>query len=72
MRTNFFLAALGEILQRMDRADVEYSVCFPDMAAYRQLWEKLPLLARERTHLSALFMDASGKFTGDGAGDWGE
>jgi hypothetical protein len=63
MRVNYFLGALGEILQRMDDPDARYSVAFPDIAQFRRLWERLPALAKKRTGISALFVAASGEIT---------
>lgn len=60
MRVNYFLAVLGEILQRMNDPDAKYSIAFPDMPQYRNLWGRLPALAKTRTMISALFVSASG------------
>lgn len=60
MRVNYFLAVLGEILQRMDDPATRYSVAFPDMKQYRGLWERLPFLAKQRTSISVLFVDDFG------------
>lgn len=56
MRVNYFLAVLGEILQRMDDPTAKYSIAFPDMEQYRKLWAKLPLLAKERTKIGIIFV----------------
>jgi hypothetical protein len=61
MRVNYFLAILGETLQRMDDKTAEYSIALPDLAQYRGLWERLPDLAKLRTRISAIFVDANGK-----------
>ena len=42
MRVNYFIAMLGETLQRMDDDGARYSIALPDMAQYRGLWERLP------------------------------
>ncbi|MGA2762960.1 MAG: hypothetical protein ABSG17_06315 [Spirochaetia bacterium] len=60
MRVNYFLSAIGEILQRMDDREAKYSVAFPDDDQFRGLWERLPALAKERMKLSALFVDSKG------------
>jgi hypothetical protein len=60
MRVNYFLGVLGEVLQRMDNPDAEYSVAFPDMQQFRGLWERLPSLAKSMTGISALFVGANG------------
>ncbi len=57
MRVNYFLAILGETLQRMDREDACYSIAFPNMGQYRRLWSRLPALAKARTRISALFVE---------------
>ena len=61
MRVNYFLAVLGESLQRMDDPNARYSIALPDMAQYHGLWERLPQLAKERTGLSLLFVGADGQ-----------
>lgn len=60
MRVNYFQGALGELLQRMDKPDASYSIAFPDMEQFRRLWERLPALAKNRTEISALFVDKNG------------
>ena len=60
MRVNYFLSILGETLQRMDDPAARYSIALPDMAQYRGLWERLPALAKERTAIDILFVDADG------------
>jgi hypothetical protein len=61
MRVNYFLAMLGEVLQRMDAADVKYSIALPDLKQYRGLWERLPALAKARTTISLLLVNTAGK-----------
>jgi len=60
MRVNYFLGAIGELLQRMDKPEASYSLAFPDMQQFRGLWNRLPALAKNRTGISALFVDANG------------
>jgi hypothetical protein len=60
MRVNYFLMALGELLQRMDNPDSSYSIAFPNMQQFRRLWERLLALAKNRTGISALFVDKDG------------
>jgi len=60
MRVNYFLGVLGELLQHMDNPDASYSIAFPDMQQFRRLWERLPALAKNRTGISALFVDKNG------------
>lgn len=42
MRVNYFIGALGELLQRMDVDGARYSLAFPDMKQFRGLWDRLP------------------------------
>ena len=63
MRVNYFLSALAETLQRMNDPNAFYSVAFPDVAQYRGLWNRLPLLAKKRTTISALFITENGDVT---------
>lgn len=60
MRVNYFLSVLGEILQRMDNQEAKYSVAFPDLKQFRNLWERLPQLSKERTQVTALFINFDG------------
>jgi hypothetical protein len=61
MRVNYFLAVLGELLQRMDDSHARYSIALPDLPQFRRLWQRLPNLAKERTRISALFVSVSGQ-----------
>jgi hypothetical protein len=63
MRVNYFIAMLGETLQRMDDLQARYSIALPDMQQYRRLWDRLPTLAKSRTGISAIFVDGSGTIT---------
>jgi len=56
MFNNYFLAALGTILQRMRQPKAHYSIAFPDHPVFRRLWAELPQLAKNALHLSALFV----------------
>lgn len=60
MRVNYFLAILGETLQRMDDGNAKYSIALPDAPQFRNLWKRLPDLAKTRTTITALFVDAQG------------
>ena len=60
MRVNYFLAILGEILQRMEDPDARYSIALPDMKQFRGLWSRLPAVAKSRTRISALFVSPTG------------
>lgn len=56
MRVNYFLAILGETLQRMSDPKAKYSIALPDLPQFRRLWDRLPAVAKERTNISALFI----------------
>ena len=60
MRVNYFIGILGELLQRMDDQNAKYSIALPDMPQFRGLWERLPRLAKQRTKITAIFVDHSG------------
>lgn len=60
MRMNYFLSILGELLQRMDDPAARYSIALPDLPQYRGLWERLPTLAKQRTGIDIMFVDADG------------
>ncbi|MCR9130422.1 MAG: MarR family transcriptional regulator [Alphaproteobacteria bacterium] len=61
MRVNYFIAMLGELLQRMDDPDARYSIALPDMKQFRGLWDRLPELAKQRVQVTALFVGPDGK-----------
>jgi len=63
MRVNYFLAILGETLQRMDDPGSDYSIALPDLQQFRNLWVRFPQLAKQRTGISILFVDHNGKIT---------
>lgn len=63
MRVNYFLAILGELLQRMSVPTARYSIALPDMPQYRKLWARLPDLAKARAGISALFVAEDGTIT---------
>lgn len=61
MRVNYFLAVLGQLLQRMDDPHAKYSLAAPDHPQFRGLWDRLPHLAKSRTKISALFVSSNGR-----------
>jgi hypothetical protein len=61
MRVNYFIGALGETLQRMKDPAASYSIALPDLKQFRNLWSRLPRLARERTKITALFVRPGGE-----------
>ena len=60
MRVNYFLGALGELLQRMSDPEARYSIAVPDLPQFRGLWNRLPSLAKQKTGISCLFVRADG------------
>lgn len=56
MLGNYFLNALGEILQRMTENDHEYGVALPAHSSYVELVLKLPKRAREALRLDFYFV----------------
>lgn len=60
MRVNYFLAVLGETLQRMNDPAARYSIALPDVPQFIGLWERLPELAKTRTGISVLFVNHEG------------
>ena len=62
-RRNYFLNALAVILQRMKDTCTRYSIAFPNVAPYPTLWEGLPDLAKKRTKIDVLFVEANGRVT---------
>lgn len=63
MRVNYFIAILGETLQRMADPAAKYSIALPDVPQFRGLWERLPALAKSRTAITALFVTPDGLVT---------
>jgi hypothetical protein len=60
MRVNYFLAVLGELLQRMGDSNAKYSIALPDLPQFRNLWLKLPRLTKQKTGITCLFVDSKG------------
>ena len=60
MRVNYFLAMIGEILQRMDSEESEYYIALPKIQQYENLWHKLPTLAKQRTSIKLILVDENG------------
>lgn len=60
MRVNYFISVLGETLQRTDDPDAKYSIAIPDVQQFRNLWYRLPDLAKQRTSITALFVAGNG------------
>jgi hypothetical protein len=56
MQGNYFLGALGELLQRMDDPDATYGIVLPDNHRFRGLVERFPSEARRRLGLVWIFV----------------
>lgn len=61
MRVNYFLAILGEILQRMDSSKSKYYIALPKIQQYENLWHKLPIIAKQRTEINLILVDGEGQ-----------
>ena len=57
---NYFISVLGELLQRMNKADSKYSIALPHHQKYERLWGELPREAKTRLKFSAIFVDNEG------------
>jgi hypothetical protein len=55
-QTNYFIGALGELVQRTSDPDAEYGLALPDVQTYRRLVSRLPELARDRLRLRFFFV----------------
>ncbi len=64
--TNYFLGALGELVQRITLPDAQYALALPDNRRFRGLVSRLPQLARHRLRLGIFFVDAQGKVEYEG------
>lgn len=62
-QVNYFLGALGELVQRMQSADITYGLALPDRPQYRGLVGRLPALAWQRLGLVVYFVSANGEVT---------
>ena len=59
MRVNYFLGALGELLQRMDSPDDRYGLALPAHRQFMGLVLRLPVWVRQRLQLSFYFVRPS-------------
>ncbi len=50
-QANYFVGALGELVQRLADPEARYGLALPNNRQYRGLVNRLPALARERLHL---------------------
>jgi len=55
-QTNYFVGALGELIQHMTHPDARYGFAFPDSAQYRALVRTLPRPAWDRLRLVVYFV----------------
>jgi hypothetical protein len=64
-QVNYFLGALGELLQRMTSPSAVYGLALPDNPQYRGLVDRLPALVWERLCFTVLFVskDTAGDYT---------
>ena len=60
---NYFLGALGELVQRMADDDAHYGLALPDNRQYRNLVSRLPSLVWSRLSLVVFFVAADGELT---------
>jgi hypothetical protein len=58
-QVNYFLGALGELVQRMDDRTARYGLALPDNRHYRRLVSRLPAHAREQLRFVAYFVGRS-------------
>lgn len=54
---NYFLGALGELLQRMDDPTATYGLALPSNRRYRNLVRRLPTLAKRRLGLVVVWVE---------------
>jgi hypothetical protein len=60
-QVNYFLNALGELVQRMSDEQARYGLALPSNNQFRNLVARLPALARERLRLTVYFVNAEGR-----------
>lgn len=54
---NYFVGALGELVQRMTEPDATYALALPDNRQYRGLVDRLPALAKRQLQLAVFWVD---------------
>ncbi|GAA4570296.1 hypothetical protein [Planotetraspora kaengkrachanensis] len=62
-QANYFIGALGELVQRLRDPTAKYGLALPDNPQFRRLAERLPPLAHERLNLVVMFVDRQDKST---------
>jgi hypothetical protein len=65
MEGNYFLSALGELVQRMHEPDVGYALALSENARFCGLAERLPPVARARLTLAVFFVQGDGSVSFD-------
>ena len=56
-----FVIALGSSLFTMEDAKTKHSVALPDTMPFRNLWHRLPFLAKKRAGITAIFVNKDNK-----------
>lgn len=59
-QTNYFLGALGELVQRMSDERASYGLALPDNKVFRGLVSRLPAMARQRLGLRVFLVTRDG------------
>lgn len=59
-QVNYFLGALGELVQRMNDPFARFGLALPDNRQYQGLASRLPALARQRLRLTFYFVKGNG------------
>ncbi|MBO3744993.1 hypothetical protein J5X84_02860 [Streptosporangiaceae bacterium NEAU-GS5] len=62
-QVNYFIGALGELVQRLRDPSASYGLALPDHPQYRRLAERLPPLARQRLNLVVMLVDRDDRST---------
>ena len=58
-QVNYFIGALGELVQRMNDPQATYGLALPENRQYQGLVGRLPAMARERLNLVVYFVNVS-------------
>ncbi len=59
-QVNYFLSALGELVQRMDDPNARYGLALPDNRQYRGLVSRLPAFAKSQLDFVVFFVARTG------------
>jgi hypothetical protein len=65
MRVNYFVGALGELVQRMDAPDVRYGLALPAHRQFVALALKLSPWVRRQLNLSIYFVRPTDEFSAE-------